>query len=333
MFSYIKGIILILFTIYIAMIFGSVSIIMFAFAQLVIMILSFLCLFRECRNIDVKVETPIPVSEKGQPVYLLIKLLNVNKAWISRIKVHQRYNRKKKWLHISKVENNNNESRIKLSFQDAGRHTIRIDKVKVYDMFGLYSITKRIDRQISFFIMPTIKSYVVLLGEKIRNFEGDADIYDEIRAGNDPTETFQIREYRAGDKVQSIHWKLSAKNDELYVRENSFPKACPIVILLDAADIELMASLSYSLMDAGCPHFCSFISKSQGEMIRGRVDDEESFYSMILAYMQDGVETADDEIKRLYEQKYHENNYLHWIIITDVINIDGEVCDSEEIIL
>lgn len=333
MVSYIKGIICIVLTIYIALIYGSVSILMFAIAQTIILVLSFLCLFFGRGKIEVKVEVPIPISEKGKAVYIVIRLNNKNKWSMTKVKIHQSYNKKKRWLHISNVIDGSNEARIKLSFNSTGRHDVMIDKVKIYDAFGLYNITRKIDKQATFLILPEIKSYEIRLGEGIRNFEGDADIYDELRAGNDPTETFQIREYRPGDKVQSIHWKLSAKSEEIYVRENGFPKACPVVILLDNADIETVASLSYSLVDKGCPHFCSWMTVSTGEMIRGRVDDEESFYLMLLSYMQDGVSERMENLKSLYEQKYHENNYLHWITIDKDIKIDGEKCSNEEVIL
>ena len=52
---------------------------------------------------------------------------------------------------------------------------------------------------------------------------GDADVYDDFRPGNDSSEIFDVREFRDGDKIQSIHWKLSAKMQELVVREDSQP--------------------------------------------------------------------------------------------------------------
>ena len=69
--------------------------------------------------------------------------------------------------------------------------------------------------------------------EHTRNFFGEAEIYDDFHPGDDPSEIFGVREFRAGDKMQSIHWKLSAKSDDLLVRENSQPKACPLVFLLE----------------------------------------------------------------------------------------------------
>lgn len=46
--------------------------------------------------------------------------------------------------------------------------------------------------------------------------QGDGD---EVKAGFDPEETVGIRNYMPGDPVRFIHWKLSAKKDELMLRE------------------------------------------------------------------------------------------------------------------
>ena len=37
----------------------------------------------------------------------------------------------------------------------------------------------------------------------------ESDSYSTIKGGDDPSEVFAIREYREGDRLQRIHWKLS----------------------------------------------------------------------------------------------------------------------------
>ena len=39
--------------------------------------------------------------------------------------------------------------------------------------------------------------------------------------GYDPSELFDVREFQNGDRLQSVHWKLSARTDELMVKELS----------------------------------------------------------------------------------------------------------------
>lgn len=88
---------------------------------------------------------------------------------------------------------------------------------KVYDMTGIFFIPVRIDCNITCDIMPRAKkpsvlpdnSKISILGYKPKN-GGFSDYYE-------------LREYRAGDSLKNIHWKLSSKYDDLIVREPSTP--------------------------------------------------------------------------------------------------------------
>ena len=53
------------------------------------------------------------------------------------------------------------------------------------------------------------------------------------RRGEDRSEMFQLREYRAGDDIRQIHWKLSAKTDELILREASQPESRELLLFWD----------------------------------------------------------------------------------------------------
>lgn len=53
------------------------------------------------------------------------------------------------------------------------------------------------------------------------------------RPGGGPGEDYDLREYRAGDPLRSVHWKLSSKLDELVVRETLEPQQATIVVTYD----------------------------------------------------------------------------------------------------
>ena len=61
----------------------------------------------------------------------------------------------------------------------------------------------------------------------------DAEEYSMSKAGFDPSETFAVREYRAGDHIHQIHWKLSEKLDGLIVRDYGLPVQNTILLLLE----------------------------------------------------------------------------------------------------
>ena len=127
---------------------------------------------------------------------------------------------------------------------------------------------------------------------------------------------------QSGDKIQSVHWKLSAKLDELLVKENSLPKACPVVLFLDYksdkqkkaekvnAYLVILASISFSLMDAGCAHYAVWYSNRHEDLIRVRIDDEESLYLFLSGYLEDTFQKQEKELREAYQEKYRGENYL-----------------------
>ena len=98
---------------------------------------------------------------------------------------------------------------------------------------GFFNVTKRVKKYANVEVMPQIDEIPVRITDRVRNFFGDSDIYDDLRPGYDPSELFDVREFQNGDRLQSVHWKLSARTDELMVKENSLPKACAVAIVAD----------------------------------------------------------------------------------------------------
>ena len=61
--------------------------------------------------------------------------------------------------------------------------------------------------------------------------DGENTILD--KSGDDPSEVFDIREYRQGDRLSRIHWKMTAKEEELMVKEYSRPLGGEGILCLD----------------------------------------------------------------------------------------------------
>ncbi len=64
-------------------------------------------------------------------------------------------------------------------------------------------------------------------------FADDADVWSQVKKGNDITEIFALREYVPGDKLSTIHWKLSGKRNELIVKEPSLPVEKSVLLFWD----------------------------------------------------------------------------------------------------
>jgi uncharacterized protein (DUF58 family) len=134
----------------------------------------------------------------------------------------------------------------------------------------------------------------------------DSDRYSGVKAGTDPSEIFDIREYRDGDKMSRVHWKLTAKQDELMVREYSLPlvDCCRIVTdthippqtsekdtdnakLYDTA-IQLAVSLSALLTEKSERHSICTYSESQNRLNEYTVSDHESHLNACTRLISDG---------------------------------------------
>ncbi len=62
---------------------------------------------------------------------------------------------------------------------------------------------------------------------------GITETEETLTKGNDFSEVTDVREYRPGDRLKDIHWKLSAKKQDLMVKERANVAQSQVILLLD----------------------------------------------------------------------------------------------------
>lgn len=339
---YVTALIMIGLLIYTAMIYGSAPIATFAFCLLLLMLISLVYMNLIAADIEPVIRIPIALAEKGQKVLVNTEIHNHsgknNRKIGYQVSVNfQGKEQEKRWIYLDMGSDVSEIRQFEIGFFYAGSYEIILNKIRVYDMTGFFYLNRRVARRVagSIEVLPEMEEMSVRLTEPVRNFFGEAEVYDELRAGDDVNEVFQIRPFQNGDKVQSIHWKISARMDELMVKENGHPKACPVALLLDSRgkntgkdtvrkrDIYYMAvaSISYSLMDAGCPHYVAWFSGQTMDLVRIRVDDEESFYQFLAFYLNEKEDKGQEDIQALYKEKYGSERILHHIVLNEKMEI------------
>lgn len=111
----------------------------------------------------------------------------------------------------------------------AGLTRFQFTEFHITDFLHLY--TKRIHPGISFDlpVLPNVTSY----SEEIKLVHANDEDEDEflVTLGQVSHDISDIREFRPGDRLQNIHWKMSAKSDDILVKEYS-NTASQIIILL-----------------------------------------------------------------------------------------------------
>ena len=93
-----------------------------------------------------------------------------------------------------------------------------MERARVCDYLGLISLPLMVGEDIRIIVEP--KPLAVALPEWDRYLAQSW----RPKAGGGFSETHELREYRPGDNVSQIHWKLSAKTGELILREPMEPQ-------------------------------------------------------------------------------------------------------------
>ncbi len=105
------------------------------------------------------------------------------------------------------------------------------------------------------------------------------------KPGGGFSEIHEMREYRPGDPVRDIHWKLSAKTDRMIIREPQTQDGGIFLITLDlvpiSSELDLIldrtAWLSLHLILLDITHDIRFLSPGSGKVISVTVSDKASF--------------------------------------------------------
>jgi uncharacterized protein (DUF58 family) len=336
--SFLIGIIVTLVTFYIAFIYASAAIGLLGFAEafLVVSAIVFFLYYKDRINVSVRI--PIAVADPESRVNVCIESNNESPVPCMKIRYRILYGntliRKmhRKWLAGDTVYPGRNRYQNQICPKHAGNYIFEVEKIRIYDMTGLFHINRKINRSAHLQILPELIGVEVRVSERTRNFYGEAETYDDFRPGDDASETFEIRSFRAGDRMQSVHWKLSAKSEELLVRENSQPLACAVVLFLDRGQkrysagtaecfLSVAANLVFSLVGVSCPHYVAWYSGSRGEIVRIRVDDEESYYLFLNFYLEDSRGKAPMDLRELYKEKYRYDHAIHQLILTPELKL------------
>lgn len=336
----------ILATGYFAMVYESVELMLLVYVQAALFVLSFFTvIYRKC-TIRGSLDVPVGIAEPDKET--LVKLVITNKGFLPMARLEALVTvedectgkRTKEWMKAAAVLRGETVFMRAVAFAGTGTYKVRLKKLKVYDFTGLFSGKVRAKSERKVQVMPRLHQIPVRLSLAVRNFFGETDSYDDMFPGHDNNELFDVREYQKGDRLQNIHWKLTAKQDELMVKEHSLPKGCPVVLFLDMHPtkrmkrkermipyLEAAAGLVFSLTDADCPHYVVWFDKELQDIVRLRVDDEEMLFYFLSILMDIVWTQPKEDIILRYKEKYKREPYVWGISLDETLTLrkDGEV--------
>ena len=162
---------------------------------------------------------------------------------------------------------------------------LRVGRARVYDHLGLFSLGVKAPQPARLLCRPVpvpVELPAIPEGRGLRPSPLNA-----ARLG--PGEDYDLRDYRPGDPMRAVHWKLSSKWDELIVREQAEALVPLPLLTLDrfggAAALDTLLGralgLSRALLSAQRPHAMLWLDRD-GQPQLHTISDEKGLEACLL---------------------------------------------------
>lgn len=280
------------------------------------------------RHVSVTLNVPIPVVQKREEAVVTMIVDNRGMLPIPRLRLRLCYENeygaaaKYEILHVSVPGRRKVTVPYCVRSEYCGRMNFYINKVRIWDLFGIVSRKLKCKGAVQLSILPDLYEFGIELQQPKVWTGNDTDEYEKGFGEKDPAEVLEIRDFRAGDSLQSVHWKLSAKADQLMVREFGTPVEYQMIVLLDffqsdgAAGgarhidrfIEAGASLLWSLKQAGVNFYTAWYDAVREQMQRVRIEKEEDVYSTLQLLLGVSYYRQPYDLEELYHSSYPGEN-------------------------
>lgn len=132
-----------------------------------------------------------------------------------------------------------------------GRITLTLKEIRLKDLMGFVFLKKKMGNYGELVVMPEHLKQEI--SDKTYFETGMLESEESSKKGNDFSDVQEIREYIPGDKLMSIHWKLSAKRDILMVKDRVSMSDKQLVVLPELCnanlyDLNVILITTYSLI-------------------------------------------------------------------------------------
>lgn len=166
---------------------------------------------------------------------------------------------------------------VKMDTSHTGAVFCRAERLRVYDYLRLFRIPMRGGQMVEILIKPQPEEPTQM--PNLTHFLAGRL---QPKPGGGFSEEHEMRAYRPGDLLRDVHWKLSAKTDELIVREAQEPVRSRVVLTLDLCGTQeqidhtlgVFLWLSTWLLRHETPHRLVWIEPKDCCLTDGEITDE-----------------------------------------------------------
>jgi uncharacterized protein (DUF58 family) len=179
-----------------------------------------------------------------------------------------------------------------------GRYPVGLRSARFTDLFGLYAFTIRFDRlsyhrPLTLLVRPRI---VPLSRLPLPVRESEGQVRTRMRVSDDMTQMAEPRKYRAGDPLKKVHWKLTARNREIIVKDYEQSSRPQITLYLDTRKtglpgiegvaledmlVECATAVANHVIDRGYPFRLIAYAPDRRELAASRPGDFAAVYELL----------------------------------------------------
>lgn len=137
-------------------------------------------------------------------------------------------------MEYALLPNDKQQMETKLRCNYRGEYFIGVDSIEVTDFLYLFSITYPITSKLKVFVLPRVVPI-----EQLGIAPAIVDSKNPIRLSSTVEEELdtEVRRYSPGDNIKRIHWKASAKANELLSRQYHQKPKSEVVLFMDLAKV------------------------------------------------------------------------------------------------
>lgn len=287
---------------YVALIYFSQSMLFLVYGVLFLE----LCLqaynFLFYRKLQIRIHTPLAIVEKNDRIPVKLTLYNYSflPAGQVRIRLQAVYpmrNKRQNFRICSVVPGRKwgqQKAALPLRFdlepQYTGRLEISVKRAYLLDLLGILPSVlcrKNMADRSAVMVLPEKQEIPLEIDQMVRQFSLDRETELRIQGEKNPPEVALVREYQPGDALHNVHWKLTAKQETLMVREHISEQSCPILFFVDLRGtserfFQVFYSLGVELLRQKCSYYLVYYDWETQDLVRVMITCEEDLYEFYL---------------------------------------------------
>lgn len=288
-------------------------------------VLSVTAYYKSEKKITALLEFSSKTVQRNQTLNMLITLQNPTPYPFSRTKLSIRIQHNfisNDYIHeypFSLAPGKSVTCQVPVSFGICGCYQAQGVCLESSDFGGFVSKRRPIRLQSEVIILPQLLPLKEEL-EQLYAGEQLEEVVEKHEIGQDPNEILNVREYQQGDRLQTIHWKLSAKEQRLMIKEFARMSGNAFRLFVDYSfqnirHLDPFFDLLYSLCDymlgARIPLEVCWLNSSSHMLETQEITDYEAIRIMLLKlfYEQPG-QKHDSSLEAYYKDGPEASNIL-----------------------